>query len=213
MADNPLGASFLPGADQGLNQGTVPGGLSPQAQQAIQFLSLRLPRVVGAQAVSPQALLQPQVGQANTNHDLASAVVRSVLAALGHPVPLGGPSAAGDVLGGAGSALPAPTSAPTAAGTSSPFGAAVPDPGLGTIASTNPVPHVTIGNTGDTTPQPPPPSVPTPTAQPTLPDPGDGMVKLATSDLPRVPMGGGGGLSGGGMDVPDEPRGLGRSFV
>lgn len=53
---NGFGVSFQPGAQDGQSQQPV--------QQAIQLLSLRLPSVVGARALAPQALLQSQGGSA-----------------------------------------------------------------------------------------------------------------------------------------------------
>ena len=60
------GVSFQPGADQ--QAGTM-GRRTPPVQQAIKLLSLRLPSVIGAKALAPQALLQGQgsagAGQSN----------------------------------------------------------------------------------------------------------------------------------------------------
>lgn len=57
---NDFGLSFVP-TDQGTQQpgrpGGLPGGGVPPIQQAIQMLSLRLPHVLGAQAVAPGPLL------------------------------------------------------------------------------------------------------------------------------------------------------------
>jgi len=101
-----FGASFLPGADQ-----QTPGITVPTAQQAIQFLSLHLPKVVGAQAPAPSALLNAPGGAASP--DLASAVVRSVLRALGHDVPdTGGAPMPGGDLGGTPSPTPSLGPAP-----------------------------------------------------------------------------------------------------
>lgn len=51
-----IGVNFQPGGGSG-GSGNRPQGGNNSVQEAIKVLSLRLPRVVGAQAVSPQALL------------------------------------------------------------------------------------------------------------------------------------------------------------
>lgn len=56
-----LGTSFQPGVDSGASGPNGERQHGPRAtpiQSAIKLLSLRLPSVVGAQAISPQALLQ-----------------------------------------------------------------------------------------------------------------------------------------------------------
>src|SRR3990167_2922620 len=50
-----IGVNFQPGTDP--NGQTDPRRASTPVQEAIKVLSLRLPRVVGANAISPQALL------------------------------------------------------------------------------------------------------------------------------------------------------------
>lgn len=55
------GLSFMPGADDGTGTNQQNGPQRPAGtpvQSAIKLLSLRLPSVVGANAISPQALLQ-----------------------------------------------------------------------------------------------------------------------------------------------------------
>ncbi len=99
MADS-FGASFVPGTDQ-----QTPGVKLPTGQQPIQMLNLRLPKVVGAQAIAPQNLLDSR-GPGGGNADLASAVVRSVLAAMGHQLPE--PSAPAANLSGMGAASAVP---------------------------------------------------------------------------------------------------------
>jgi len=81
MADS-LGASFLPGEDK-----QTPNIALPRAQQAIQFLSFQIPKTVGASAIAPANLLNPSTVGGGANADLAGAVVRSVLAAMGHTLP------------------------------------------------------------------------------------------------------------------------------
>ena len=97
---NSFGISFVPGAqrDQIEQQGGQPSGLSP-AQSAVQMLSLRLPRVAGAQALAPGALLASpgaagqQMGSAMSN-PLLQALLR-LAGLLGGPEGLpGGPAMA-----------------------------------------------------------------------------------------------------------------------
>src|SRR5688572_9588842 len=57
-----LGLSFMPGADTGDGEADLAKGATP-IQSAIKLLSLRLPSVVGAQAITPQALLEARGGQ------------------------------------------------------------------------------------------------------------------------------------------------------
>lgn len=95
----PLGISFtenLGGQPPGEEQG--PGGAAPVSplQSAIQMLSLRLPRVVGANALAPQALLQ---GGGGGGAGLSPEVLQMILQRLrligggAGPVGLPGPEA------------------------------------------------------------------------------------------------------------------------
>lgn len=56
----PFGKTFAPGGDPtGTQRQSEAGGAPPNpVQQAIQFLSLRIPRFAGARGVAPQALMQ-----------------------------------------------------------------------------------------------------------------------------------------------------------
>ena len=60
----PFGLSFVPGQpkEAGSPSGGGPLGQSSPVQQAIQMLSLRLPRVLGAQGLAPSALMQAPGG-------------------------------------------------------------------------------------------------------------------------------------------------------
>ena len=65
MAFGNFGVSFLPGADGGpQDQNGFTGGASgvPPLQQAIKFLSLRLPRFAGPNAIAPPTLLNAAGG-------------------------------------------------------------------------------------------------------------------------------------------------------
>lgn len=56
MADAPIGISFIPTAENQA-QGPRQGGLETDLGQAFKILSLRLPRLLGAQAPAPPSLL------------------------------------------------------------------------------------------------------------------------------------------------------------
>ena len=74
-----IGIQFLPGA-QGENGPTSPRGGGDPIQEAVRILSLRLPRVVGAQAIAPQALLTSPGGAANPFIDtLVDMILRRVM--------------------------------------------------------------------------------------------------------------------------------------
>lgn len=70
MADNGFGVSFLPNGDQRYQRpglgGGAPGGLAP-IQEAIKVISMRVPRVVGANPLAPLALLGGQGAQGLPN--------------------------------------------------------------------------------------------------------------------------------------------------
>lgn len=76
-----IGVSFQPGGERYGQQsnGGQSGAPASNVQEAIKILSLRLPKVVGAQAVSPQALLASQGSGGNPRVD---SVVNSVLARM-----------------------------------------------------------------------------------------------------------------------------------
>lgn len=77
-----IGASFQPGVDKDRERPggqSRPPGSNQGVQEAIKVLSLRLPKVVGAQAVSPQALLSSQGSRGNPRVD---SIVESVLSQM-----------------------------------------------------------------------------------------------------------------------------------
>lgn len=92
MPQDELGLSFAPTASAGerMRLGDRQGGL----QQAVKLLSLRMPRVVGARAIAPQALLQSPgaMGGPPINAVIAS-VLRSVLGPEAAGLPSGPPPA------------------------------------------------------------------------------------------------------------------------
>lgn len=72
------GVSFQPGLQDDQQQnGSRPSGSNQGIQEAIKVLSLRLPKVVGAQSVAPNALLRSQGSGGNPQID---SIVDSVLA-------------------------------------------------------------------------------------------------------------------------------------
>ena len=74
------GVNFQPGSmEQERNRRMGASGSADGVQEAIKVLSLRLPKVVGARAVSPSALLQGQGGQGNPQID---SMVERVLAKM-----------------------------------------------------------------------------------------------------------------------------------
>jgi hypothetical protein len=58
MADNGFGVSFLPNGDQRYQRQDGTGGGQGPLQEAVKILSMRVPRVVGANPLAPLALLQ-----------------------------------------------------------------------------------------------------------------------------------------------------------
>jgi hypothetical protein len=89
---NNYGLSFQPGTDQGNGQGN--GQQDPNAspiQSAVKLLSLRLPSVVGAQAISPQALLQSPgsagLGGGNMTPEAMLALLKKLMQQSGGQMP------------------------------------------------------------------------------------------------------------------------------
>lgn len=83
------GVSFQPGSlDQEQQRRQATNGTAQGVQEAIKVLSLRLPKVVGAQAAAPQALLQSPGSGGNSHVD---SIVQSVLSKIfpqsGGPAP------------------------------------------------------------------------------------------------------------------------------
>lgn len=109
MAYTPgLGVSFQPGAMNGQQSNTP-------VQKAVQLLSLRLPSVIGAQGIAPQALLQSPggagFGGGNMSPDAALELLRKLLA--GQPGGLGAnPLQTGGFGGFGGGAMPTPMATP-----------------------------------------------------------------------------------------------------
>lgn len=85
-----IGKSFQPGEDKAVQAGEARGS---GVQEAIKVLSLRLPKVVGAQAATPMPLLQSQGSGGNPRVD---SIVQSVLSKI---FPTQGPSGPAPVLG------------------------------------------------------------------------------------------------------------------
>lgn len=74
-----IGLSFQPGAED--EEQKKRASMIPQA---IKVLSLRLPRILGAQAPTAEALLRPQAGSGGGG-PMANAVVQSILRSMGTP--------------------------------------------------------------------------------------------------------------------------------
>jgi hypothetical protein len=83
------GVSFQPGSfDQEQQRRQQARGSAQGVQEAIKVLSLRLPKVVGAQAVSPQALLSSPGGGGNPRVDsIVEAVLSKMFPTQGGPAP------------------------------------------------------------------------------------------------------------------------------
>lgn len=84
MASNPIGITFMPN-DEASAQGPRRGNLEGLTEQVFKLLSLRLPRVVGAQSLAPQGLLQGQgaggaagAGGFNPNAAVFEAMLRAM---------------------------------------------------------------------------------------------------------------------------------------
>ena len=107
MPDYQLGVGFQPGQQEAGGRASAP----TPAQQIIKLLSLRLPTVVGAHALAPQALLQGQGGQA-IGGDAGLALLRRLLAMSGAAGP--------GLMGGGGGAPSAPFLGQQGAGSAAP---------------------------------------------------------------------------------------------
>lgn len=114
------GVNFQPG-NAGDQQRRATGGSPDGIQEAIKVLSLRLPKVVGARAVSPQALLQSPGSGGNPRVD---SIVQSVLSRMfpgqGGPQPSAPmlPSGGGQTSGTMPTGTPSPFSGPVKGQTS-----------------------------------------------------------------------------------------------
>ena len=106
-----LGVTFQPGSGSGSDgSGTRPNGQNAGVQEAIKVLSLRVPRVVGAQALAPSFLLNSQGSGGNPRID---SVVNTVLARM---FPTGGQAPSNVPSFGT-----APASEPAWTGSATPF--------------------------------------------------------------------------------------------
>lgn len=107
MPIDPMGISFSPTGDSQQNNAQKP----TPVQQAIQTLSLRIPRTVGAASGAPQQLLQGQGGAGLGGNPNAAMTLEALIRRLfgggaGLPMPGGGAPGGGDP--GGGGAVPSP---------------------------------------------------------------------------------------------------------
>lgn len=167
MAD-PFGVSFSPAGPS--RQGQAQSGQKPSpVQQAIQTLSLRIPRVVGAGSVAPQALLSSPGGAAVGGDPNAASLLEAIKRLLFG----GGGTAPGTV--GTGAPLPRDGGQPSPQGTPSwlpPPGPTQPTPG----GPTNSPPPGSMVPTGPSQAPPLTPSV----------IPGDNGLRSPEQPLPPV---------------------------
>lgn len=98
-----FGVSFVPGGqgDPGKSMPEGQAGGAPPLQQAIQLLSLRLPRVVGANGLAPGPLLNAPGGMGGTGNPLLEALLRLAGMSGGSLPQQGTPMAAPQSFGGA----------------------------------------------------------------------------------------------------------------
>lgn len=103
-----MGVSFVPNGQGDPMNRQQPGQASgaPPLQQAIQMLSLRLPRVVGANALAPGQLLNAPGGMGGSGNPLLEALLR--LAGMGGSFQggQGGPGGSGMLPSASGPTLP-----------------------------------------------------------------------------------------------------------
>ena len=191
---NSLGVTFLPGGDQQTGGIVLPN----RAQEAIQFLSMRIPKAASAQAFAPQELLpgsQPLRGE--TDHRLAGAVVRSILAGMGHTLPgtdttpapgmPAPPPLASSALGS--TSLPTPDAAPMPSPSEAAAQSLAPAAGTPTAPASQPAPPPSASEAsppGVSAATPPP--LPPPVAQSTPPPmPASPVMQPRTPFVPPPP--------------------------
>jgi hypothetical protein len=86
MADNPIGVTFIPSAQNaamGPRQGAMEGPGGSDLAQAFKILSLHLPRVLGAQSLAPKRLLTSSgSGALPSGFNPQAAVIQALLQAM-----------------------------------------------------------------------------------------------------------------------------------
>lgn len=122
MADSPIGVTFMPSADNQANgpqQGALESGAGSDLAQAFKILSLHLPRVLGARAISSPGLLNGAgstgvAGGFNPSAAVFDALIRAMTgaAAPGGPASLSSLGAPGGAQPYAPSAVPSPSVVP-----------------------------------------------------------------------------------------------------
>lgn len=133
------GVSFQPGSADATdaNQARRTSGSQQGVQEAIKVLSLRLPKVVGAQASAPAPLLSAQ-GSGGRHVD---SIVESVLQKY---FPTGGASAAPAPMIPEGGPASAPATAPQFGGTSGTAGLRRESPSVDNLGQLSPTPRVVV---------------------------------------------------------------------
>jgi hypothetical protein len=154
MADNGFGVSFLPNGDSRYQRPGEEAGAGANiqpVQDAIKILSLRVPRMVGANPLAPLALLQGR-GSGGLSEGLLQQLLRTMgqMPATNAGGPMAGVGGVG--VGGA----PSPFTAPEGAAPASPFGNGAPSVKVTAGGQAPP----SIPQTTQATPQPTPPVTP-----------------------------------------------------
>ena len=84
------GVNFQPGGGQGLDPQQAKPSQGSGVQEAIKVLSLRLPKVVGAQAAAPMALLGGSGAQGSRVDSVVNQVLSRIMPQGGQPMPVMG---------------------------------------------------------------------------------------------------------------------------
>lgn len=102
-----IGVSFLEGLSGGGDPREDVNGHAAQVQRAIQLLNLRLPRVAGANAIAPGALLNAPGGMPGMDSALQLQAVMRAMAGMGGPMGAPAPTRVSPGLGTSGPTLTA----------------------------------------------------------------------------------------------------------
>lgn len=189
MASDPFGVSFVPTGAGGSKPQNAPGQRPTPVQQAIQTLSLRIPKTAGASAFAPQALLNSAGSGAlggNPNDASVLEQIRRMLfgGRLGtQPMPMAPDPGTMTPYG----TPPTPDSGWPAAPAPTPFQPAPafrPQPSPMAPYAPPYTPNITPGGTGPRDPDPTPGPLPSPVADPPEETPN---VPFAIRPIPTAP--------------------------